>query len=145
MRYGAGTGHRRCLCCGLSQPPALDATGVTARVCANCTYHQGEQSAQRLRRAETHERMLREWLARCRASESQAQAETKQAQAETREAREATASALRSRGLLAARVVEAADESGGHRCAVMAIARDPEIIRWAQAAESDTRHYHSGR
>jgi hypothetical protein len=145
MRYGAGTRHRRCLCCGLNQPPALDATGVTARVCANCTHHQGEQSAQRLRRAETHERMLREWLAHCHTSESQAQAETKQAQAEAREAREATASALRSRAGLAARLVEAADKSGNHRCAVMGIARDPQVIRWAQEAESDMRYYHSGQ
>jgi hypothetical protein len=145
MRYGAGSGHRRCLCCGLHQPPAQDATGVTARVCANCTHHQGEQSPQRLRRAETHERMLREWLARCRASESQAQAEAKHAQAEARETREATASALRSRAGLAARLAGAADESGNHRCAVMGIARDPQVIRWAQEAESDMGYFHSGQ
>jgi hypothetical protein len=82
--------------------------------------------------------MLREWLARCHASESQTQAEA-------REAREATASALRSRAGLAARLVEAADKSGNHRCAVMGIARDPQVIRWAQEAERDMRYYHSGQ
>jgi hypothetical protein len=145
MRYGAGTGHRRCLCCGLNQPPAQGATGITARVCAHCTHHQGEQSAQRLRRAETHERMLREWLARCRASEAQAQAGAEQAQAEAKQAREATAAALRSRAALAARLIGAADNSGSHRCAVMGIARDLQVIRWAQEAESETRYHHSGR
>jgi hypothetical protein len=139
MRYGAVTRHRRCLCCGLNQPPALDATGVTARVCANCTHHQGEQSAQRLRRAETHERMLREWLARCHASESQAQAGAKQA-------REAVASALRSRGQLAARLVEAAGERGNHRCPAKEIARDPEVIRWARRQDGrDAPFLRSGR
>jgi hypothetical protein len=83
--------------------------------------------------------MLRERLARCRAGESQAQAAAKQAQAEAREAREATASALRSRAGLAARPVAAAGESGNHQCAAMGIARDPQVIRWAQEAERDTR------
>jgi Zn ribbon nucleic-acid-binding protein len=133
------TSYRRCPCCGLNQPVALDATGVTARVCAECTHHQGEQDAKRLAKAKRHEQILRERLAACRASESRARSEAAQARSEAAGAREATASALRSRAQLAARLAEAADESGNHRCAAMGIARDPEVTRWAREAESDTR------
>ena len=126
---------RRCPCCGLAQAPAVDMTGVTARVCAHCTHHQGEQSGKQLARAEKHERMLREWLRRCRESESSAQAETARARDEASSAREATASALRSRGMLAARVVEAADS--GDRNAWLEIARDPDVRKWAREQDQD--------
>jgi hypothetical protein len=131
--------YRRCPCCELDQPVALDATGVTARVCADCTHHQGEQHAKRLARAEHHERILRKWLAACRASESRARSEAAQARSDAARAREATASALRSRAQLAARLAEAADESGNHRCTAIGIARDPQVTGWARQAEGDTR------
>lgn len=132
--------YRRCPCCRLDQPVALDtATGVTARVCADCTHHQGEQDTKRLAKAKRHEQMLRERLAACRASESRARSEAAQARSEAARAREATASALRSRAQLAARLAEAADESGNHRCAAIGIARDPEVTRWAREADGDTR------
>jgi hypothetical protein len=128
--------YRRCPCCGLDQPPCQDpTTGVTARVCAKCTHHQGPEDAQRRKRAENHERMLRERLEACRASESQAQSEAAQA-------REAVAAALGSRGLLAARLVEAADKSGNHACPAQEIARDQQVIRWAQRQDEDDAPYY---
>src|SRR5260221_14279597 len=97
--------YRTCRCCGLPQPSAADVTGVTAAVCQACAHHQGDQDAKRLSRAETHERMLRDRLAKCRQSETEAQAERARA-------REAVASALTSRGHLAARVIDAVDNGG---------------------------------
>jgi hypothetical protein len=75
--------------------------------------------------AESHVRMLRERLEACRASEAQARAEAAQA-------REAVRAALDSRSRLAERLVDAADRSGNHRCEAQAIARDPQVVRWAQ-------------
>jgi hypothetical protein len=126
----ADTRYTRCPCCGLDQPRSLDVTGVTARVCAKCTHHQGEQAAKRLARIESHERMLRERLEACRASES----ETRSKEAK---ARAATAAALQSRGWLAARLVNAADKSGNHRCPAQEIARDPDVVRWARREDGD--------
>lgn len=120
----------KCPCCGLAQPQAYDTTGVKAQVCAHCTHHQGGQDAKRLLRAESHERMLREQLDACRASEAQAQAKAA-------EARKATASALHSRAYLAARLVEAADRNGNHRCAVQAIARETQVAKWARQVDED--------
>jgi hypothetical protein len=133
---GMRTPYRRCPCCGLEQPPAMEATGVMARVCGYCTDHQDD--ARRLARAETHERLLRERLGACRASESRAQLDA-------RRAHEAASSALHSRRLLAARLVDAAGESGDHRCAAMGIARDPQVIQWAQQGEGDTQFYRPAR
>jgi len=97
--------YARCICCGLDQPRYADATGVTARVCAQCTHHQGEQDVKRLARAERHERMLRERLEACRASESQTRLKAARDRA-------ATAAALQSRGRLASRLVDAVGKSG---------------------------------
>ena len=103
----------------------MDATGVMAPVCARCTHHQGD--AKCTARAESHERMLRERLAACRASESQAQSEAARA-------RDAVKAALLSRGRLAARLVEAAGKSGNHRCPAQEIAYD-QVARWAQGED----------
>jgi hypothetical protein len=135
MRDPDRPGSARCRCCQLVQPICLDAHGVTARVCAKCTHHQGEQDTKRLARAESHERMLRQWLDACRASESQAKAEIAQA-------RDAVAAALRSRSGLAARLVDAADRSGTHRCPMQELANDRQVIRWARREDEDDVRYH---
>ena len=138
-RDPTSTPYRRCPCCRLDQPPALDATGVTAQVCAACTHHQGEENVQQLARAKRHEGMLRERLERCRASESQAQAEAT-------EARERVAAALGSRGRLAARVVRAAEEAGARAGVIREIASDPQVIQWARREdEGDTGYRRSRR
>ena len=102
-----------------------DVTGITARVCAKCTHHLAGRAAKRLARAESHERMLWERLEACRASESETRSKAAKARA-------ATAAALQSRGRLAARLVDAADRSGNHRCPAQEIARDPDVVRWAR-------------
>ncbi|MGH3194521.1 MAG: hypothetical protein ACRDNT_01020 [Streptosporangiaceae bacterium] len=126
----AETPYARCICCGLDQPRYADATGVTARVCAQCTHHQGEQDVKRLARAERHERMLRERLEACRASESQTQLKAARDRA-------ATAAALQSRGRLASRLVDAVGKSGNHRCPAQEIARDPDVVQWARREDRD--------
>lgn len=126
-----------CGCCRLPQPRPVDkATGVTARVCAGCTHHQGDQDVKRVQRAESHERMLRERLDACRASEAKAARRASAADAVVSDARQATAAALASRGRLAARIVDAAAENPGHRCAAMQLARDPDVIRWGRQAQA---------
>lgn len=134
IRGGDPDGPERaiCPCCGLLQPTCVDAAGVTARVCAMCTHHQGEQDSKRLSRAEKHEEMLRKRLEACRASESQAQADAAKA-------RKARTVAFRSRGWLASRLVQAADRNGNHHCAVQAIAREPDVDRWARWEDEDDR------
>jgi hypothetical protein len=137
----------RCPCCRLLQPQAYDTvTGVTARVCAKCTNHQGETDTMRIRRAETHEQLLREKLTACRDSESKAQAEVTRARSATAQAREATAAALQSRGRLAARIVEAAGRAGNHACPLQEIAYDQQVRKWARReGEDDTGFFRSGR
>lgn len=133
-----GLGSASCRCCGLVQPICLDAHGITARVCAKCTHHQGDQDSKRLKRYESHEKMLREELARCRASESRARSEAAQA-------REAVASALHSRGVLASRLVDTADRSRRHPCPMLEVARDPQVLKWARREdEGRTTYYRSG-
>jgi len=129
-----------CGCCQLLQPRAVDrVTGVTARVCDECTHHQGDQDATRLRRAEAHVRMLRERLEKCRASEAAARREVAGAREAARDARAQTAAALASRAGLAARIVDAAAETN-HRCAVTGVARALDVISWArQAGRPDPR------
>lgn len=127
---------RRCPCCGLDQPAAVDVTGVTAAACAECTHHQGDQEKKRLQRAERHERMLRERLTACRASESKARAAAATASKAAAEEHEATAAALRSRSNLAARIVEAAaEEAGRHTCSLQYVAQDQQVIKWARRAD----------
>jgi Zn ribbon nucleic-acid-binding protein len=133
--------YRRCPCCGLAQPRALDTTGVTARVCADCTHHQGEQDAKRLARAKRHEQMLRERLAACRSSEPKSRTTAEEARKAAAEAREATAAALRSRSNLAARIIEAAQEAGRHTCPLVQIAHDRDVIGWARRADQEDRPF----
>jgi hypothetical protein len=138
------TTYRRCPCCELTQRTALDPTGVTARVCARCTHHQGDQDAKRLARAETHVELLREKLDACRGSESKAKAAAAEAHEAAEAARQATRSALRSRGQLAARVAGAAAEAG-HPCPLQDIASDQRVIEWARRHdEDDLPRYPSG-
>jgi len=126
-----------CPCCRLQRPPAVErSTGVSARVCAACTHHQGDQDSVRLRRAEAHERMLRERMDACRKSEAKAQSAALQADKRASETHEQTKAALSSRGRLAARIVDAAAESPAHRCSILELASDPDVIRWARRAQS---------
>lgn len=85
-----------CPCCQLKQRKAIDYTGITAAVCAKCTYHQGEQEVMRLKRAESHEAILRERMDACRASEARENAEAGEARAAASEAKRRTAEALKS-------------------------------------------------
>jgi hypothetical protein len=114
-----------CSCCHLRQPVCLDVTGVTARTCSTCIDHQGQDLARRAARAESHERMLRERLQACRSSELRAQDEATKA-------RNVTKAALRSRGLLACRLVEAFERAHNHRCTAQAIACDADVTEWAR-------------
>jgi len=103
----------------------VDGTGVTARVCAICKNHQGNQGTAPLRRAERHVRMLREQLDKFRARESEARAEVA-------EARKTVRGALASRGRLAAWVVDVADKAGAHAGPIRGIANDPDVRKWAR-------------
>ena len=101
-----------CGCCRLPQAAAIDkTTGVTVRVCADCTHHQGDQAQKRVQRAESHERMLRERMDMCRTSEAKARSAASLAAKNADEAYERMKAALRSRSNLAARIVDAAGES----------------------------------
>jgi hypothetical protein len=122
----------RCPCCGLRQHKALDATGITAAVCAKCTHHQGDEEPKRLKRAEFHEKLLREALATCIKSEARA---TEAAA----EARRQTAAALRSRDQLAARIQDAADSDD--RQALQWLARSRDVIQWADRVRQDAGRY----
>jgi hypothetical protein len=132
---------RTCLCCQLQQPAAIDGpTGVTAPVCGHCTHHQGDQGTNPLRRAKSHEAMLRKWLEGCRASEAAARKQAATAKAAAEVARQLTADALASRGRLAARIIAAADS--GRQSGVAALAHDADVIKWARRAEQPgERHY----
>ena len=124
-----------CPCCGLQQPPAVDkSTGVKARVCEKCTHHHGDQDSARLRRAEAHEHMLRERMDACRASEAKARAAGLQADKRADEYYERMKDAFRSRGRLAARIVEAAESPGR---SISQLAADPDVKKWALRAEAD--------
>jgi hypothetical protein len=114
----------KCICCDLLQPVRVDQYGIIAGDCARCTWHQGDSEAKQLARATCHEAMLRERLEACRASETEARHRL-------REARERVASALESRGRLAARLVEATSRDS-HRCEARALANDPNVVRWAR-------------
>jgi hypothetical protein len=100
----------RCPCCGLRQHKALDATGITAAVCAKCTHHQGDEEPKRIK-------------SEARATEAAA------------EARRQTAAALRSRDQLAARIQDAADSDD--RQALQWLARSRDVIQWADRVRQD--------
>lgn len=112
-----------CQCCQLRQSLS-DRDGAIPTICDKCQPHQGKLLDKRLARAEAHEKMLRERLDACRASE-------KRAQERHERDKEKAASALRSRGSLAARIVGAAEEAGTHKCASVMVARDPEVVKMA--------------
>ena len=115
-----------CPCCQLHQPKQADQYGVSARVCRDCTWHQGSTPDKRMTRAEKHEELVRERLDRCRSSEAEAQQVA-------RTAREAAAAAPSSRGRLALRLDEAVSAEPARRLqALMMIARSDEVVRWAR-------------
>jgi len=113
----------RCECCQLAQR-LRDRGGPFPTVCDVCYQHRGKLPEARLARAESHEEMLRKHLAACRASEHRA-----------RNARdgalEQVADALRSRGALADRLVEAAGACRRHDCPAWLLGHDPKIIEIA--------------
>ena len=114
----------RCVCCQLQVPARVDQFGLSARACRICEGHQGESLEKRLARAEAHERMLREWIATCRASEAKARSELAEAQERVR-------AALQSRSRLASRIVDAdAATRDSHRCAARSLADDPQVKKW---------------
>jgi hypothetical protein len=126
---------RRCQCCQLDQPQAINkVTGTTSLVCARCANHQGDQGPVRLRRAEAHETMLRTAL-------TKSVAEATEARIEAARAREAVAAALRSRGQLASRVVNAADQAGA-RAGLTHIANDPMVRKWARREDDDDTSFY---
>jgi len=115
-----------CRCCQLPQVNK-DRDGAIPSICDDCfPHHRGERPEMRADRAESHERMLRERLAKCRdgvkASEEKAAA-----------AAERMASALNSRGALAVRLAEAAEANrSGHNCAAMEIANEKHVTELAR-------------
>lgn len=132
---GTGTNHEApygvididCTCCQLRQR-IKDRDGPVPKVCDTCLSHQGNLPDKRLARAESHEAMLRERLNACRASEERSRREVETA-------KERMASALASRGMLAYRLVNAAEYDRSHTCAVRHIADDPEVLEMARKHE----------
>ena len=121
-----------CPCCRLLQPPGVNrALGVSAPVCKDCANHQADSDAAHVRRAESHERMVRVRLDACRTSEQEAQRTADQEH-------EARVSALRSRARLAARIVRAAEAAEAAGCAgLRALADDPDVRKWARRYEEE--------
>ena len=93
--------------------------------------------------AKSHERMLRERLDACRASESQPRATAQAAGRAESEALGRMKAAMQSRSNLAARIVDAC--IGSHRCPLTEIASDPHVIKWARQVqvidEGDPREF----
>lgn len=118
-----------CRCCGLKQR-IKDRDGALPTLCDECGRHQGKLPEKRVARAECHEAMLRERLTACRLSESQAQSRA-------RIAKSAAASALRSRGSMAVRVVNAL----GNPHMLQGLARDPQVRSWADRHERDDEYF----
>jgi len=123
---------RACVCCNLPQPSRLDQFDVTAANCEECKNHNGDTPQKRLARAETHERILRERLEACRASEAAAQASLRRAEQEIQQQKGRVAAALGSRGSLAAELVAAVERSGHHRCEVQTLVLAPRVRDWAK-------------
>lgn len=123
-RLPYGTVRIDCECCQL---PHLtrDRDGAIPRICDPCHQHRGERLETRAVRAESHEVMLRERLTTCRASEESAR--TGMALA-----RERTAAALASRGVLADRLVEAAETGCSRNCPAQQLGRDPQVVDLAR-------------
>lgn len=113
-----------CRCCSLPQS-VRDRDGAKPTMCDECHKHQGQLPEKRLTRAESHEVMLRKYLAACRTSEARAR-EAIEAQ------RDRAAAALASRGSLADRLVSAAKGSGRHNCPAVQLGRDPQIVEFAR-------------
>jgi ribosome-binding protein aMBF1 (putative translation factor) len=113
-----------CECCGLRQS-IPDRDGALPTVCDDCQKHRGQRPETQLARALSHEVMLRERLTACRASE--ASARTGMARANDR-----MVAAYESRGLLADRLVTAAEAGCSRDCAARQLARDPDVAEFAR-------------
>ncbi len=114
-----------CRCCHLPQA-IKDRDGAIPAVCDACyPHHRGERDEMRADRAESHEAMLRERLSKCRASEQRAREDADSY-------KDRMVEALRSRGALADRLVEAAEDDRTHNCRAGQIARDPQVIEFAR-------------
>jgi hypothetical protein len=120
-----------CECCQLRQR-LRDRDGAAPTICDTCVPHQGSLPEKEIARARAHEAMVRERLVACRASEARAREVADQA-------KERVASALRSRGILAARIVSAVADLGSHRCAAADIGRDPKVIELAERHQAHRR------
>jgi hypothetical protein len=120
-----GTIRINCECC-LLRRVIRDRDGAIPRICDMCyPHHRGELPETRVARAESHEVMLRELLTACRASEERAQT------GRTR-ARDRMIAAFESRGILADRLVEAAESDRGHDCTAQRLGRDARVVEYAR-------------
>jgi hypothetical protein len=113
-----------CSCCKLPQI-VRDRDGAKPTMCDECHQHQGQLTDKRLARAESHEAMLRKYLAACKTSEARAQDQIQTA-------RDRMISALESRGSLADRLVSAAEGSGRHNCPAVQLGRDAQVVELAR-------------
>ncbi|HKE63558.1 MAG TPA: hypothetical protein VKB59_02790 [Micromonosporaceae bacterium] len=113
-----------CECCRLPQHAHRDMYGIRSPLCTECEQHRGDAPPARLRRAESHEQLLRERLAHYRDY-----AERMWLVAD--EAKQQAAGAVAGRDGLAARVVRDAATERRHTCALHAIAFDPAVREWA--------------
>jgi len=128
-----------CPCCRLQRPPAVErSTGVSARVCAACTHHQGDQDSVRLRRAEAHERMLRERMDASRKSEAKAQSAALQADKRASEIHEQMKAALSTRSI-SARRTRGHSARGSRSLSSMPVRLDGDSVA-AQRASSAREH-----
>lgn len=120
-----GTIRIDCECCQLTQV-IRDRDGAIPTVCDICYPHyKGERLETRVARAESHDAMLRERLTICRASEERAQTGLARA-------RDQMIAAFESRGVLAARLVEAAESDRRHNCTAQRLGRDPRVVEFAR-------------
>lgn len=119
-----------CTCCLLPRS-VKDRDGRIPELCDVCHQHQGKLPEKRILRAETHEAWLREQLDACRRSEKQARLARDNVAPAIAEAQAEARRAFTSRGALAARIVDAAEQARGHNCPAQAVGRDIQVTRWA--------------
>ncbi len=113
-----------CECCGLRQSNP-DRDGALPTVCDDCQQHRGQRLETQLARALSHEAMLRERLTACRASEASARTGMERAN-------HRMVAAYESRGLLADRLVTAAEAGCSRNCPARQLARDPDVAEFAR-------------
>jgi hypothetical protein len=126
MNDGAPRGMIRidCTCCQIPQFNP-DRDGAIPTICDVCYQHRGQSPEKKLARAESHEAMLCQRLAACRASEVGAKKDLADAKEQVR-------AALTSRGDLADRLVDAVENDRWHNCPAQQLGRERHTVEIAR-------------